>query len=206
MLRKFTAFQSRAIYITVGFLFGFLVLFGIHFFTAASEDVHYHANFAFYVNGDQDEFDNFTFYEEIQACNPANGVRPESRAHMHEMVNHVVHVHDEGVTWGHFFANLGYTLGNDTVITNDGAFVDGDGAELTFILNGQRTRSIANQLIGDQDRLLINYGDEGEDEISERFEQIPTDAAEYNEKDDPASCAGESELTLADRLRKAIGL
>ncbi len=198
--------KKTLIPIALGFLLGFLLLFALHFIRAESHGVHYHANFALYINGERSEFDNFSYYEEIQACLPANGVRPESRVHMHDFVNHVVHVHDDGATWGHFFANLGYTLGNNTIITRDGVFVDGEDGSLTFLLNGQPTLSVANQSIKDSDVLLINYGNETTDELQQRYENIPTDAPTYNEKHDPSACAGEQELTISERIRRALTL
>lgn len=192
--------------ILAGFIVGFSLLFAVHFFRASSDAVHYHANFAVYINGERDEFDNFTFYEEVQACDPTDGIRPESRVHMHDFVNHVVHVHADGATWGHFFDNLGYTLGNNLLATTNEVYVPDEQSELTFILNGERTRDIANVVIGDTDALLINYGDESDEVIMNRYESVPTDAETYNHKDDPSACAGEHEITIADRFMQALGI
>lgn len=193
-------------WLVLGFLAGFLSLFLVHFVTADSDGIHKHANFALYVNGEKDEFDNFTYYEEVQACNPVDGVRPQSRVHMHDFVSDVVHVHDDGVTWGHFFANLGYTLGNDILVTNDGVYIPDEDAQLSFIVNGQKTRAISNDLIQNHDTLLINYGSESEDELYERFNSIEKTAHEYNEIEDPGSCAGEGSLSLGQRFLRALGI
>ncbi|MEK7472138.1 MAG: hypothetical protein AAB624_02720, partial [Patescibacteria group bacterium] len=54
--------------VAVAFLFGALAAFWARFVLVDQKQVHYHANFALYVNGEQDEFKNFTFYEEETAC------------------------------------------------------------------------------------------------------------------------------------------
>ncbi len=198
--------KHSAVVILTSFFVGFLLLFAVHFFRASSDAVHYHANFAVYINGERDEFDNFTFYEEVQACEPTDGIRPESRVHMHDFVNHVVHVHTDGATWGHFFDNLGYTLGNNVLATTSEIYVPDEQNELVFILNGERTRDIANVVINNEDVLLINYGDEADEIIMDRYESVPADADVYNHKDDPSACAGEHELTVADRFLQALGI
>lgn len=189
-----------------GFALGFLTLFLVHLVIPRHDGVHYHANFAVYVDGQRQEFDSFSYYEEIQGCDPAGGVLPQSRAHMHNFVNDTVHVHDDGVTWGHFFANLGYTLGNEVLSTGNDVFVANEVAELTFILNGQETRAIANDLIQNEDVLLINYGAEPEEEITARFDSIERSASQYNQTEDPGSCAGDSTPSLWQRVTRALGV
>lgn len=199
--------SKHALLVVIGsFLLGVLALFAVHFVQLTHSGVHYHANFALYVDGERDTFDNFTFYEEIQACQPGDEVQPESRVHMHDMIHDVVHVHDEGVTWGHFFANLGYGLSDTALTTDDGTFVDGDGSELRFILNGEPVNVIANQLIGDGDRLLVNYGNENSDDLHDQFASIADNAHQYNETDDPGNCAGPNDLSLGERMLRALGI
>lgn len=190
----------------LGFVVGVLWLAAIRFFTITSDSVHYHANFAVYVNGQREEFDNFSFYEEVQACSDDELNNPRSRVHMHDQINHVVHVHDHAATWGHFFANLNFALGQNVLKTADGVYVDGqDGKQLSFILNGQEIQSPANLTIGNEDALLINYGDEDDETLQARYNEITRDAAEYNQRDDPSACKGAQELTVGERLRRAFG-
>src|SRR5690606_33041163 len=130
----------------------------IRFVTYEDKRVHYHGNFALYVNGMRDEFKSSTFYEETQSCS-ADEIRPKQRVHLHDQKPHVVHVHDEGSTWGHLFANLGYGLSGKSIQTDSGVFVDGqDGNQLTFILNGKEVSNVSNEVIQSEDVLLISYG------------------------------------------------
>lgn len=193
--------------LAAGFVLGVFWLAVIRFVTYKPEAVHYHANFALYIDGVREDFDSFTFYEEVASCDADELNNPKARVHMHDNVNYVAHIHDNGATWGHFFANLGYTLGNDLIKTDAGVFVDGqDDKNLRFVLNGNDVQSLANQTIGNEDVLLINYGDADAQELKTRYDAIIKDAAEYNERDDPSSCKGNKPLTFGERLKKAIGI
>jgi hypothetical protein len=201
------SFNRRLVVALVsGFVLGALWLVAIRFATFKDTRVHHHANFAVYVNGQKDEFKSSTFYEETAACS-ADEIGPRTRVHLHDQKPGVVHVHDEGSTWGHLFANLGYSLGNETLQTDAGVFIDGqDDNKLTFYLNGRQVDSLANEVIESEDAVLINYGNDSEDTLKQRYDEIVKDAAEYNQKNDPSACTGTKPLTFGERLRKAVGI
>ncbi len=189
-----------------GVLVAALATTALRFALAKDESVHYHANFALYINGQRDEFKSFTYYEEVAACDAHAVDNPRVRTHMHDKENQLVHVHSAGVTWGHFFANLGYTLGDDLIATSDGVFITGDdGNKLSFTLNGQSVSSNANKIIGNEDTLLINYGKDSQDTLQQRFNDIPQDAKEANLIQDPAACSGGREFNTWNRLKQALG-
>ena len=189
-----------------GFLIGVLWLAAIRFVTYKSDNVHVHANFALYINGQRDNFESFTFYEEVNACSDDQDDNPKHRVHMHENVNNIVHVHDHAVTWGNFFENLGYGLTDNSVANDEEVFVDGqDGNELKFILNGEEVSDIANRAIASEDTLLVSYGKDSGDALQQKFIDINKNAGEYNTKNDPASCSGGEELTFWTRVKKAFG-
>lgn len=199
--------QKRRLIIALlaGFLIGTLWLVAVRFVSFKDDRIHYHANFALYVNGQRDEFKSSTFYEETQACS-ADEVGPRARVHLHDQKPSLVHVHDAGATWGHLFANIGYGLTNKALQTDEAVFVDGqDDKRLRFMLNGQRVDSLANEVIQSEDVVLVSYGEDDDDTLQRRYEQITKDAAEYNSKNDPSACSGSKPLTFADRLKKAIG-
>lgn len=200
--------QKRRLIIALlaGFLIGTVWLVAVRFVSFKDGRTHYHANFALYVNGQRDEFKSSTFYEETQACS-ADEVGPRARVHLHDQKPSIVHVHDAGTTWGHLFANVGYGLTNKALQTDEAVFVDGqDNNRLRFMLNGQRVDSLANEVIQSEDVVLVNYGQDDDDTLRQRYEQITKDAAEYNSKNDPSACSGSKPLTFTDRLKKAIGL
>lgn len=196
-----------AAWLGIGFVLGMIGLIGLRFATLQDATVHYHANYALYVNGVRDEFKSFTFYEEIQSCSSDDADNIKAKVHMHDQESELVHVHQAGTTWGQFFANMGYGLSNKAITTDAGVFVDDqDSKQLTFILNGQPTTSVANQIIKSEDVLLISYGNEDNETLQKRADDIPRTAAEANRKDDPASCAGSHKMTTTERLKAAVGL
>ena len=196
--------KKLAMLLAITFLLGSLWFVGFKLIVKKSDKVHFHANFALYIDGKRDDFKSNVFYEEVQSCS-ADGSDPRTRVHMHDEVNDVVHVHAKGVTWGHFFANLGYTLGNSSITTRTETLVDGvNGKKLTFILNGEPATLIANRLIADTDRLLINYGSESLADLQLRFTTVSHSADEVDKKQDPASCSGgKSEDAIWNRIKKA---
>ena len=195
--------KRAAIFTAIGLITGLLLFVGLRAAFVEDHHTHYHANFALFINGQRDKFDNFGFYEEVQSCSSDDTNNPKLRAHMHDNKNNLVHVHDDNVTWGHFFANLGYGLLDDAVETNKGIFIDGkDGKKLTFILNGQEVDTIANRVIQSEDTLLIDYGEQAQ--AKDHFGQIEHSSHEANVKPDPASCSGSKSLSFSDRLKRAI--
>src|SRR5439155_147962 len=106
--------KRLVVYCGGAFLFGLLLMVVFRFIVYKPNTVHYHANFALYINGQRDQFQGPGYYEEVTACMNNHSGDPKTRVHMHNNVNSVVHVHDDGATWGQLFANLGYTL-SDTL-------------------------------------------------------------------------------------------
>lgn len=200
--------EKKKLFVTllIGFLLGSLWLITVRFINYQDDSVHYHANFAIYINGERETLESFAFYEEVASCGADALNNPKTRVHLHDETSHVVHVHDQAATWGHLFANLGFTLGNDVLKTDEGLFTAGDGKKLRFILNGKETRSIANHAIGNEDVLLIDYGTSSDQELQDRHSNITRDAADYNERYDPSACAGGQPATFSERLRHAVGL
>lgn len=194
---------------TAGLLVGVLIVFAIRFATYDAGYVHYHANFAVYINGQREEFKGSTYYEEVTACKAAGEMTPEDRAHMHmeehdDDDNAVVHVHDNAATWGQFFENLGWVVGRDFIRTRDKLYQN-NGSNILYIeLNGQDLTgisSITNRVIGNEDRLLLSYGNLTNDQLQKQYNVIPKTAAKHNQENDPASCSGPSKTTISDRLK-----
>jgi hypothetical protein len=197
--------RHSILWLGIGLLVGILIIVTVRFFTIKDNHVHYHANFGLFINGKRDEFKSFTYYEEVSSCGGNDLMNPKIRTHLHDNKNSVVHVHDSAATWGHFFANLGYTLGNTLVKTDDGIYIDGqDGKKLTFWLNGQPVSSVANKTIGDLDVLLVSYGDENTKDLRKQNDQIKKDAKTYDETADPSACSGSKPLTFWDKLQQSV--
>ncbi len=196
----------RYLVVLIAFLLGIFSFVAFRFISYKPDHVHHHANFALYIGGQRDEFKSFTFYEEVQACS-ASSDNPKNRVHMHNQENGIIHVHDAGATWGHFFANLGYGLTDKVLQTDEKVFIDDqDGNQLSFILNGKPVETVANQVIESEDALLINYGKDSSETLQQRYETVPNDAGEYNHKPDPSGCGAGAAPTFSERLKAALGL
>jgi len=125
---------------------------------------------------------------------------------MHDNINNVVHVEDHAVTWGDFFANLGWSIGTNFIARPDGTiYVENDNTKLNVILNGQDLTdisSVATRVIRDQDKLLVSYGDESASTLTQEHKAIPSTAHHYDIAQDPKSCSGhDSSTMLQDRLK-----
>jgi hypothetical protein len=189
----------------VGLLVGALIILAIRFISYNPHHTHYHANFAVYINGTQEQFKSPTYYQEITACQTGDApILPEQRAHMHDNINSVVHVHDDGVTWGDFFTNLGWYIGPDFIRSLDGnLYKNNDASVVHFILNGDDytgLKPIAGQVIGDKDRLLVSYGNDDAATLQKQYNSVARTAAKYDANKDPASCGGSEGITVQDRL------
>ena len=186
---------SKWYVLLIGVLIGSLLLATYRFISYSPENVHYHANFAIYVNGGQEMFNGAGFYEEVTICNSEDGVSPEERVHMHMPENSVVHIHADAVTWGHFFENLGFSVGPNHLSTGIRTYSKEANDQVRYVLNGEVKRNAASQQIGDTDRLLVLVDDMSDEQAKELFNEIvPDNAEEFNNRKDPGTCSsGENE-------------
>lgn len=185
-----------------GVVLGIGVLGLIRFATANHDETHYHADFAVYINGVRQEFKGPQYYQEVSACEETT--TPLGLAHLHDQNNHVIHVHGKVITWGFFFSNLGWSLNDSMLFDGKTAYADGQDGTLSFVLNGKPTRSIANEVIGDQDRLLVSYGNEDTAGLQKQYDQVPADAKKADETKDPATCQGPEQKDVWTQLRQAF--
>lgn len=199
--------RSRTMCLLGGAILGVIALAAFRFaFAPPEEPTHYHANFALFANGERIDLSADEFMEDVATCAAGETVLPRARVHLHNNNPDVAHVHHEGATWGHLLMNLGFGLGDEYVVTDDGElYVDGEGRTMKFILNGRPQFSVRNELIQSGDRLLISYGLESEQEaLRTQFPAVAANAEEFNRQQDPAGCSGAHEPTLWDRVLHAI--
>lgn len=197
--------KTRWFLFSAGLALGVLALLIIRLFTYSPEATHYHANFAVYLNGQRFTFNGAQYYQEVSICTAAHGISiPQQRAHMHDNINSVIHVHDHAVTWGQFFDNIGWTLGPDLIETDDGTLYRTNGNDkLHIILNGNDytgLNSIQNMIIKDEDRLLVSFGDINQSTLKSEYATVPSTAHHYDVTADPSSCSGAETLSFKDRL------
>jgi len=194
---------------TICFTVGALLILGARVVAySPPEKTHYHANFAVYINGQREQFKAMDYYEEEAAANCSVATAeeaetsPMSRVHMHGNINDVVHVEDSRVTWGNFFTVLGWNIGSTYIATRDGMHQNNDTAKVTFLLNGKSVDDVANITINDQDKLLVNYGDQSASQITGEYNLIKNNALKADQSKDPASCGGGMHaVTMRERMR-----
>lgn len=193
------------------FLLAVILILGIRFFTYKTPSVHYHANFMVFLNGKQEKFDSQKYYEETSMCQindktTNSGITdPVERAHMHRSGKseaESIHVEDHAVTYGAFFANLGWTLGPNFIADDQGNIYK----NLRIELNGQITlNSLANTVIKDKDRVVFMAGDSpaSNADLSSNFAKVPDTAEELDTTSDPATCSGslDDKTTFEDHVK-----
>ncbi len=200
-------FTRKSIIILIsGILIGALAVLAIRFFIYNPPHTHYHANFAVYINGKREEFKDPSYYQEVAACSTSNNITlPQARAHMHDADNSVIHVHDHAVTWGQFFNNLGWNIGDNFIQTQSGTMHQNNGNSILHIyINNQDytgLTSIANTVIKDKDRLLVSYGNIDNATLQKESKAVSYSAAKYDAGKDPASCSSNEAITAKDRLK-----
>lgn len=174
----------------IGFIIGILWLGALRFWLVKpAEETHYHANFAVYIDGSREEFKSFTYYEEEVACTTAFADNPKGRAHMHDNVNDVIHVHDKRVTYANFFENISWSIGPSFVRADTKLITNTDTEKWVYILNDQKVDRIDNRIIGDQDKLLVSYGPSDTDFMAQ-YNKIENKAAQHDSEQDPTTCSG----------------
>ncbi|HEX8182160.1 MAG TPA: hypothetical protein VF575_01000 [Candidatus Saccharimonadales bacterium] len=202
---KMTARSSKPwTWLLAGLLLGALLILGIRFATYQPHaETHYHANFAVYINGVREEFKDPQYYQEVKICD-LHGTSPQARTHMHDEENGVIHVHDDAVTWGQFFENVGWIVGPDFIRSTTTLYQADGTNKLNILLNGQDLTdltTITNEVIDNKDRLLLSYGPVDQAVLQQQYKTVASDAGDYNNRQDPASCGGHEASGISDRLR-----
>ena len=196
---------------SIGFLVAAVLVMGIR---AASvrptviRHTHYHANFLVTIDGAPVDFSAVKYMAPISACSVTMNQTPTDRVHMHESIGDVVHVHADGVTWGDFFTNIGYSLGANYVANDSGQVIQSLATRpVRYILNGVAIPNPSGLIIGDKDRLLVVVGSETNAGLLAYFNKVANTAAAVDAAKDPLSCAGSEDTTLRpsakDRLKAA---
>lgn len=129
--------------------FSLIIIGGIFFLHSNQtvKKVHYHAGFLVYIDGKKQDFSD-TKYMNLEYCSANNTAKEDDqkeKAHLHDNVGDVVHVHREGAIWGDLFKNI------------DFAFPDAK--PLQGYVNGKPVKDILRYPIQKYDSVLITAGD-----------------------------------------------
>jgi|GEM_PF-788089 hypothetical protein len=181
--------KTFMVLVAIGFLGGVVWFIGMRFLLVSSPETHYHANFAVYIKGVREDFTLPTYYEEVAACTSSYVNNPKGRVHMHGKVNDVIHVHDKRVTYGHFFQNIGWNVGDEYIASLDALYQSSEQYKLRYFINGKEVDNITNRVIGNLDKLLVSYDTPSAD-LADQINTVTSTANKVNEYQDPAGCGG----------------
>lgn len=122
---------------------------------------HTHASVAFFIDGEQIDFAQQKYMLRSR--------------HMHFEHNDgaTIHKHAIGVNLPAFFASLDIRINQDCFmldITKE--YCNNEMKKLTFIRNGELMNNVYDEL-RDGDKILINYGNDSEEELQSKFNTIP---------------------------------
>ena len=164
---------------------------------------HFHANFMMYIDGERVDFSDDKYMEDVSGCSLTWLMYPKDRVHLHENNGDTIHIHDQWVSWGHFFANNWFTFGSNYIALDDGRVLNStDENKMTFVLNWNVVENPFNTLIKSEDRLYINYWDQDEQSVVDASSFVSDNAWEYNAKYDPGSCGWTNENGIAVLIHK----
>ena len=124
-------------------------------------DEHEHASILVRIFGDKFDFSATTY--QIKS----------SWIHFEESDGNTIHRHSSGVTLDYLFGTLGLDIDEDCYIFGDGRqFCTNEDYSLKYFINGDSVNDINDYVIQDDDRILISYGSETEDQIADQMNEL----------------------------------
>jgi hypothetical protein len=88
-----------------------------------------------------------------------------------------LHRHSTGVPVGEFFRSVDMNIdeANSCFVSDDGMqYCENDSEQLRFFVNGTEVASIANYILKENDRILIIYGSETQEQLQAAFDKLNT--------------------------------
>ena len=124
-------------------------------------DEHEHASLLVRIFGDKFDFSATTY----QIKN--------SWIHFEESDGNTIHRHSSGVTLDYLFETLSIAIDEDCYIFTDGRqFCTNEDYSLKYIINGDSVNDINDYVVQEDDRILISYGSETEDQIADQLNEL----------------------------------
>lgn len=147
-------------------------------------EIHEHADFAVYVEGNRINFSRPDYMSD-------NGELSE-KIHLHDMDGNVMHKHAEGATLGMFFESIGIVF-NETCFNGH---CTNDSSRLIMYVNGMPSYEYGMYEFSDLDRILIIFGNMTGN-ITAHMDAVTSDSCIYSGKcpergdaPDENSCSG----------------
>lgn len=113
---------------------------------ASPSSVHVHAKFAVITNGTTRVFTDKKYHN----------LSPD--VHLEAEDPNTVHVHKEGIIWSDFFTTLPMSLSKTCLVTGTNqTFCTGNDKALKFYINGQENPNALDTVIGQSDKLVVEF-------------------------------------------------
>mgnify|MGYP001161263620 FL=1 len=124
-------------------------------------DEHVHASMLVRIFGDKFDFSA-----------PSYQVK-SAWIHFESSDGETIHRHASGTTFGYLFENMGMIINAECFIFPDGRqFCTNEDYSLKYYVNHQAVSDINNYVLKDQDRILISYGSESQEQIEKQLEEL----------------------------------
>ena len=124
-------------------------------------DEHEHASLLVRIFGDKFDFSATTY--QIKS----------SWIHFEESDGNTIHRHSSGVTLDYLFETLSIAIDEDCYIFADGRqFCTNEDYSLKYFINDNSVNNINDYVVQEDDRILISYGSETEDQIADQLNEL----------------------------------
>ena len=124
-------------------------------------DEHEHASMLVRIFGDKFDFSATTY--QIKS----------SWIHFEESDGNTIHRHSSGVALSYLFETLSIGIDENCYIFSDGRqFCTNEDYSLKYFINGDSVNSINDHVVQDDDRILISYGGETKEQITEQLNEL----------------------------------
>lgn len=149
-------------------------------YVAFFSEVHEHADFAVYINGQQLNFSQQQYMHD-DVVNETGPMSLADKVHLHDMAGTIVHKHAADVTWGMFFSTINITFNSTCFAFNNASYCDNATGSLRMFVNGKQNFEYGNYPINDLDRVLITYGPVSAD-VEQEMANVTNDSCIYSNK------------------------
>ena len=93
--------------------------------------------------------------------------------HFEESDGNTIHRHSSGITLGYLFETLSIGIDENCYVFSDGRqFCTNEDYSLKYFINGDSVNSINDHVVQDDDRILISYGGETKEQITEQLNEL----------------------------------
>ena len=139
-------------------------------------DVHYHADFKVYLNGQPFDFAQEKYQSEGTSVK-------STYIHLHEGNGDVIHLERSQTNLSYFFASLDMKF-NSTCFRTDAnqSFCTNETHALSFLVNGAHNNAYGSYVFNDLDRMLISYSPINDPAVLSQMDSVTDKACIESEK------------------------